>query len=367
MSKTRRDETGVGVRDYIPRLIHWEITKSCNLTCKHCRKATEYKAETKELPIKEIKIIMNEINDVSKPIICLTGGEPLYRRDIFEITDYASRKGFPVELATNGTLINREIARNMKETNIQRVAISLDGATPVTHDRFRGINGSFYLSMQGVRYLRHTGVPFQFNLTITKYNLNSVNEVVQLALAENAKALHLFIYIPVGCGLEISDEMMLSIEEYEKILRWVFSQSRKYDFEIKVVCAPQYYRIIREVSKENNERISFKSHGMTAITKGCLAGNSMCFISHSGQVRPCGNIALEAGHLKRQTFSEVWNHSALFSQLRDPRNREGKCGECEYIFVCSGCRARAFSKTGNVLAEEPLCTYKPVVNKAMNN
>ncbi|MCF6093578.1 heme b synthase [Microaerobacter geothermalis] len=345
--------------EFVPRLIFWELTEGCNLKCIHCRATAQPTRNEEELSTEEAFRIIDEIASFAKPILVLTGGEPLYRPDIFEIASYATSKGIHVALASNGTLINEEIAVKVKEAGVQRVSISLDGSCAATHDGFRGIPGSFDAALRGAAQLQKQGVPVQFNTTITKHNIDEVKDIFQLALDQKVVALHLFMLVPVGCGVQIADDQMLPADQYEEVLGWFYEQSRTTSLEIKATCAPHYYRIMRQKAKERGERITPVTHGMAAMTKGCLAGTGVCFISHKGKVQPCGYLPMEAGNLKKQSVQEVWEESPLFQQLRNPSLLEGKCGVCEFINVCSGCRARAFSETGNVLAEEPYCIYQP--------
>ncbi|WP_048602443.1 radical SAM/SPASM domain-containing protein [Rubeoparvulum massiliense] len=348
-----------GTKTFTPRLIFWELTEGCNLKCKHCRATAQPQRNKDELSTEEAYEIINQIAEHYHPILVLTGGEPLYRPDIFEIASYAKKKGLTIALASNGTLITPEIAQHIRDVGFDRVAISIDGACAATHDSFRGIPGAFEAALRGARNLTNVGVPFQFNTTITKNDVNELEEIVQLSLREGAAALHLFMLVPVGCGVQIADEMMLPADEYERVLRWFYEQSQIHNLEIKATCAPHYYRIMRQVAKERGEKITFETHGMSAVTKGCLAGTAVAFISHKGEVRPCGYMPLTAGDLKEQDFHTIWTESELFATLRDPNKLEGKCGVCEYINVCSGCRARALAETGNVVASEPYCIYQP--------
>lgn len=346
-------------KEYSPRLLFWELTEGCNLKCIHCRATAQPNRNNEELTTIEAFRIVDEIVSFSDPIVVLTGGEPLYRPDFFEIAGYAVEKGLRVAMATNGTLITKEIAKKIKETGIKRVSISLDGANKQTHDGFRGIEGSFDQALLGAKYLQEEGVEVQFNTTISKNNIDEIEDILKLAIDKKAVALHLFMLVPVGCGVQIADSQMLPADQYEEVLGWFYEQSRVVPLEIKATCAPHYYRIIRQKAKEHGEKITFQTHGMAAMTKGCLAGTGVFFLSHKGKVQPCGYLPVEAGDVKQQTVEQIWNDSDVFLSLRDNDKLEGKCGVCEYINVCSGCRARAYYETGNYLAEEPYCIYEP--------
>jgi len=346
-------------KGYVPRLIFWELTEGCNLKCKHCRAAAKPVRSEDELSTVEAYRVIDEIASFANPILVLSGGEPLYRPDFFEIADYAVKKGLNVALATNGTLIDRATAKRLKEIGIKRVAISIDGANKETHDGFRGVEGAFDRALLGAKYVQEEGLEVQFNSTISKHNVNEMEDILQLALDNKAVALHLFMLVPVGCGIQIADNQMLPAEQYEEVLGWFYEQSREVSLEMRATCAPHYYRIIRQKAKERGETVTVKTHGMAAMTKGCLAGTGVFFISHKGKVQPCGYLPVEAGDVTKQTVQEIWDHSPVFETLRDSSKLEGKCGICEYKHVCSGCRARAYYETGNFMAEEPYCIYQP--------
>ncbi|MBD3110223.1 radical SAM protein [Bacillus sp. AGMB 02131] len=342
-----------------PRIMFWELTEGCNLKCIHCRATAQPKRSPDELSTAQAFRVIDEITDFANPMVILTGGEPLYRPDFFEIAEYASQKGLSLAMASNGTLITKDIAKKIKEVGIKRVAISFDGPSPEIHDQFRGLSGSFEQALQGAKNVKEQGIQLQFNTTITKHNVDYLEEMIALSNKCNIDALHLFMLVPVGCGVQIVESNMLSSSKYEEVLEWFYSRSREVDFEIRATCAPHYYRIMRQKAKENNERITVQSHGMAAVTKGCLAGTGVCFISHKGDIRPCGYLPVTAGSLLEQNVEDIWKNAPLFQQLRNSDLIEGKCGQCEYINVCSGCRARAYYETGSYLSEEPYCTYVP--------
>lgn len=342
-----------------PSIIFWELTQGCNLKCIHCRATAQPERSLEELSTMQAFDVIDTISSYAKPLLILTGGEPLFRPDFFDIAHYAISKGLKVAMASNGTLINEEISRKIKEIGIKRVAISLDGPNPDIHDRFRGLEGSFEASLKGVSNLRDEGIEIQFNTTITNHNVNYLEEIVDLAYQQKVKALHLFMLVPVGCGVQISESNMLDAKKYEEVLEWFYEQSRTAPFEFRATCAPHYYRILRQKGKQTGERVTSRPHGMNAMTKGCLAGTGVCFISHRGDIQPCGYLPVTAGNILENSFQSIWKDSQLFSELRDPANLNGKCGVCEYVNVCSGCRARAFYEHGNYLAEEPYCIHQP--------
>ena len=342
------------------RLVFWETTSACNLECIHCRRTdVALELARTDMNTEMGKKFIDSLSDFSKPILVFSGGEPLFRKDIFELASYAKAKGLTTALATNGTLVNEEMANRIVAAGFERVAISIDGANPATHDKFRGIPGSFSRAIEGFRRLRDRGMSMQINCTLARHNAAEKEKLYDLALALDATALHIFMLVPVGCGMEISEQNQLPAEEYEAILNWLYDKSKEKKLQIKATCAPHYYRIMRQRAKQEGIKLSYVTHGLDAVTRGCLAGSAVCFISHKGEVYPCGYLPVTAGNVLQQSFSEIWEKSPVFLQLRDTGNLGGKCGICEYRNVCEGCRARAFGETGDYLAEEPYCTYSP--------
>lgn len=394
---------------FTPRLIFWEVTKGCNLRCIHCRATATELQSPNDLTTGRALEIIKQIADFANPILVLSGGEPLYRHDIFDLARYATESGIRVALATNGTLVTKDIAKKIVDSGVKRVSISLDGADAMTHDSFRGIPGAFDAAVYGMKNLQERGMSVQINMTIAKHNAKQLPSVLDLARRLGADALHTFLLVPVGCGVDIAEEQMVSPREYEQMLNWFYDQSKQGDIELKATCAPHYFRVVRQRrAQERREAIAagtltygdgsapaaigptdmtmpgsnavvIKAKGrhtghptghpggdpaMNTMTKGCLAGTGVCFISHEGEVFPCGYLPVLAGDLKKQPFSEIWNNSTTFEQLRDTGNLKGKCGCCEFRNVCMGCRARAFAATGDMLDPEPFCIYEPKITPA---
>ena len=358
------------------RLVFWETTKACNLTCKHCRAVPQRRIGPRELTTSSAFDLIDAIAEVARPVFVLSGGEPLFRPDLFDIAEYGVASGFRMALATNGTLVTDRVAAKIADTGISRVAISLDGAKAETHDRFRCVPGAHALSIRGVEALRHEGVSIQINSTIARHNVSELPALLDLALGLGADALHLFMLVPVGCGLELAPAEMLPADEYERVLHWFDEQSKTCPIDLKATCAPHYYRIRAQRLEDERRRGDFSGtfiapgtkakaghQHLSAMTRGCLAGTSVCFISNEGRVYPCGYLPVTAGDTRVRRFKTIWNDSPVFQQLRDPAALEGKCHDCRYDAICGGCRARAYAATGSFLAEEPFCTYRPDLDR----
>ena len=218
--------------------------------------------------------------------------------------------------------------------------------------------------MEGARQLRKAGVEIQINSTVARHNLDQLDRLYELALGLGSAALHLFLLVPVGCGAQIAQSHTISASQYESVLGWVYDRKKAARLQLRVTCAPHYYRV---ESQRGGPAEPMGHPGGTILggdstlpgRRGCLAGVSVAFVSHRGEVFPCGYLPVQAGDLNDKPFHEIWHTSPLLLQLRDPALLAGKCGRCQYKTLCGGCRARAMSQSDNYLAEEPMCEYKP--------
>jgi len=359
------------------RLLFWETTAACNLACVHCRRLdVSCKLSQDDLNTEQALRMIRSLPKTGRPILVFSGGEPLMRPDLLELAAQATKVGLPIALATNGTIMDETLAKSIIDVGFQRVSMSLDGPSPATHDVFRGIEGAFDSTIRGFKTLRHAGMSMQINTTVTQRNVNHLDEMYQLALDLGADALHMFMLVPVGCGMTLSDDIKLNPDEYEDALNWIYDRSVENKIHIKATCAPHYFRVLRQRSKKDGRPTpgSLRSGHlgghpglpgaggthMTAMTKGCLAGQSVCFVSHTGQVFPCGYLPVACGNVKDTAFPEIWANSTDFKKLRDPNQLQGKCGACEYKQVCMGCRARAYAGSHDFMAQEPECNYIPM-------
>ena len=360
------DETGKKrILPHTLRMVAWEVTRSCNLACVHCRASAVCEPYERELDTEKCKRILDEIATVGKPVIILTGGEPLLRKDIYEIAAYGDQKGLRMVLATNGTLVTETVAENLIKAGIRRVSVSIDGPEAGSHDAFRRVPGAFAGAMTGIAAMKRAGLEFQINTTITKANIAQIREIHDLAHDLGAAAHHIFLLVPTGRAKEMVDQEITPLA-YEETLNWFYEEEQGCAIQLKATCAPHYFRIFHQRRKERDSAQVGKPapagpgvQPLHAMTRGCMGGISFCFISHRGQVQPCGYLELDCGQLTEKSFPEIWGTSSIFQDLRDLGRYKGKCGRCEFIGVCGGCRARAYEATGNYLAEEPLCIYRP--------
>lgn len=341
------------------RLVAWEVTRSCNLNCVHCRAASEKGPYPGELETEKCIEILEDIARIGRPIVIITGGEPLLRKDIFELADRGTRLGLRMVMATNGTLLTREMIEKITLSGIRRVSISLDGASAEEHDRFRMVQGAFEGALKGMGLLKEAGVEFQVNTTVTRHNVHRLEEVLELAVRMGAVAHHIFLLVPTGRARDMINQE-IDATEYERILHWFHGMRGKVPLHLKATCAPHYYRVLRQEARRKGERVDFETYGLDAVTRGCLGGTAFCFISHDGIVQPCGYLELNCGDLKESSFGSIWKRSDIFKRLRDFSEYKGKCSQCGYLRFCGGCRARAFESTGDYMEEEPLCMYQPL-------
>ena len=339
------------------RLLFWESTVRCNLACLHCRRIeTADEAAKEDLSTAEFRRVLDSTASLGKPIIVFSGGEPLMRNDWDILAHHAQALGLPTALATNGTLVDAPLARRIAAAGFRRVSISLDGADAATHDAFRRVDGSFERALAGIKALRAESMPMQVNATIAAHNVDQLDDLYALVRSIDVEALHLFLLVPVGCGMEIGESYQISPEQYEEVLEWVLDRQADGHIELKATCAPHYYRLAAQRAKAGAAPGATMpdQHG-----RGCMCGVSVAFVSHKGEVFPCGYLPVHCGSVREKPFAEIWRTSEVFANLRDYEKLLGKCGRCEYKSVCGGCRARAYAMTGNYLAAEPSCTYRP--------
>ena len=352
-----------------PQLVAWEVTRSCNLSCTHCRASAQSGGYEGELSTDECFKLVDQIAEVGKPILILTGGEPLLRHDVFDIGKYASGKGLRVVMGTNGTMVTEQVAARMKSVPMSRISISLDFPTAQLQDEFRGAKGAFETAVAGIKNAQAAGVEVQINMTVTQKNAEYLPALVDLALGLGVAAFHPFMLVPTGRGKGLAQEE-LSPEDYEATLKWIYQKQLELGerLNFKPTDAPHYYRIVQQCGgtvsfghghRGGHDQPAGTHQGMNAHTRGCLAGTGFCFISHTGKVQGCGYLDIEAGDITKNTFAEVWNESPLFREIRDLSKLKGKCGRCEFKAVCGGCRARAYETSGDYLGAEPYCVYRP--------
>ncbi|MFH1454190.1 MAG: radical SAM protein [Armatimonadota bacterium] len=325
-----------------PVIISWNITKACNLNCVHCYRDAGSPSHD-ELTTQEALSLVDEIVLCGFKILILSGGEPLLRKDIFRIIKYASDKGLRVVLGTNGTLINREVALELKRSGLKRAGISMDSISEKEHDAFRKSEGAFKKALLAMENLKKINLEFQIHTTVTKDNINQIDKITDFAVKCGARAHHLFFLVGAGRGKDITSDQ-ISPEDQEKLLENIARKikNKEIEIEIKPTCAPSFMRIAKKAGLN------------LPYTKGCLAGASYCVILPGGEVHPCPYLPVSAGNVRDKKFSRIWTESRLFNELR-LQDLKGSCASCDSKNICGGCRAHAYAVYGDYLMQDPFC------------
>ena len=339
-----------------PRLLFWETTKACNLKCKHCRAVPILKPAPDELNEEEALGLIDSAADLGVKIFVFSGGEPLLRPDLLDLIDRVRHHGMEAAIATNGTLLDAAIVQEIHNRRVARVSVSLDGATASVHDTFRGQPGSFGQALDGMKWLDRFMQPFQVNTTVTRQNMHSLGQMIDLAQEVGACAVHLFFLVPVGCGAEIPESERISADEYEDLLQWFADERVRRSIELRATCAPHLQRVERQRKKAADVGDSLKGHP-AGMSKGCLAGTGIVFVGSRGGVQPCGYMPLVVGNVRKTKLKRLWRENDLLLGLRSPDSLTGACGKCAFRRVCGGCRARALAISGDVFGDEPMCQW----------
>lgn len=337
-------------QNHKPRLLALELTRRCRFNCRHCRANAERTASQDELTTEQWKKILDSVAAYEKCVVILTGGEPTERSDLIELVQHSRNLGLRAVMATCGYAIDDASLAALKEAGVLALSFSLDGATAQTHDAFRRTPGAFETVIRAAEVTRRAGLRFQINTTITRTNLAEVPAIAKLASRLGAYCFNPFILVPTGRGDEIREEI-LEPSQYAKLLGDLLALRNDSPIELRVTCGPQYARLYRETEvQQPHVHIS-----------GCMGGRGFGFISHRGDIQTCGFLDISAGNLVENgyDFAAIWDQSPFLQEIRDVASYKGKCGNCAYAKVCGGCRARAYTMTGDYLAEDPVCWYEP--------
>lgn len=347
-----------------PFLVVWDLTHACNLKCKHCYQRAD-RPLPDELTTEEGKRLINELVDSNVVALAFSGGEPLMRRDFFELAAYARSLGMYVAIATNGTLITMEMAKRLKEA-VDYVEVSLDGAAAKTHDKFRGIPGSFDRAVDGIKNCVKAGIYTCIATTATKLNLHEMQKTYELANKLGCKRQMIFNFVPTGRGIDMVN-LDLSPEEREGLLEWSYANLVSGGGCAVLETAPQLARIALKHAEETEGGPLVSSHFGTATNLGehtrllaeflggCGAGRCYCAIEPNGDVKPCVFIPIKVGNIREKPFLEIWRDSPVLLDLRDRSKTKGHCSTCEYRYACGGCRARAYGYFGDYHMPDPGC------------
>ncbi len=338
-----------------PLIVIWEVTRSCDLACVHCRASAIADREPGELTTAEGKALIGEIREFGRPLFVLTGGDPLKRPDIHDLIAHAAKTGLVTNLSPSGTpLLTHAALLRARDSGLAGVSISLDGSTEEIHDRFRGVPGSFRWSLDGAAAATALGLRLQINTTLTPHNLDDLPAIAHLVGGLEAKRWVLFLLVPTG---RANAGQQVSPGQIEKVFEWLARLSRTAPFRIKTTEGPHYRRVALQQGAA--DEASGAGQGHARFVPGMSDGSGFVFISSKGEIQPSGFLPVTAGNVKTDSLVNIYREHPLFVVLRNTDLLEGRCGRCEYREVCGGSRARAFALTGDWLAEDPACAYQP--------
>jgi len=349
--------------DRSPMLVFYEVTQACELVCQHCRACAQPDAHPDELSTQESLRLIDQLSEFPEPpMLVLTGGDPLCRKDIFQLIEYATTTGLDTSITPSATpLVTKESINRLQKSGIHRLAVSIDGTNAETHDGFRGVVGSFARSLEILSDARKAGLPTQVNTTLVPENVGQINELAALLADLDITMWSVFFLVPVGRGELVS---RLSPLECEQAFELLWHQSKRQPYSIKTTEAPHYRRFVMQ-----QERLSRSLEDARAPFRatGINDGKGVMFIGHTGTVSPSGFMPIDCGRFPQQSAIEIYQNSPLFQGLRDANRLEGKCRQCEYRTICGGSRARAYALTDNPFAEEPDCAYIPPSMRALSD
>ncbi len=353
--------------DQAPFAIAWEVTRACAFACVHCRADAIPQKDPLELNTDEGFRLIDKLAEFGSPILIFTGGDPMMRRDLFDLIAYATRKGLRCSLTPTATALpTLKRLREAKEAGIRRIALSLDAPVPEVHDEFRKVEGSWQRTMDILHRAEEVGLSVQVNTTVTSFNLELLPEMVPFIEEVGAVQWSVFFMVPTG---RAQAEIMISPEEHERVFNWLYDLSNEAPFDIKGTAAPMYRRVAIERRKAevgDKKEVTFQgagfqyADGLNRPRKGVNDGNGFLFISHIGEIQPSGFLPVTAGYVREDDVVDVYRNHPIFRDLRDPSKLKGKCGICEYQDLCGGQRGRAYGLTGDYLETDPACVYVPI-------
>jgi len=346
-----------------PFLIVWGITYACNLKCRHCY-AGAGKPSQDELTTSEATRAIDELDRAGVPLLAFSGGEPLVRKDLFELIRYARDKGIYVALASNGTLITGRKARALKDAGVRFIQISLDGASAATHDRFRGIDGVFQGAIQGIRNCVEEGLFVNVATTATRHNYQEIPRIIDLCEDLGVRWFTMYNFVPTGRGAFITDDD-LTPEEREEVLKMLWERRGNGSTVDVLSTAPQFARVALQAEVGKDERV-YPTHfanpalpgrlaNLAEFIGGCGCGRFYAALRPNGDIEPCVFFPLTIGNIKQDDFAALWRSNPVLNDLRNKDVLGGACGQCDYRYYCGGCRARAYAYTGDYLAPDPGC------------
>jgi radical SAM protein len=345
--------------DDAPFLVIWEVTQACDLACLHCRASAIPRRHPGELSTEEGIQLLAEVRSFGKPLMVFTGGDPLKRPDLFVLLWESVALGLRTTVTPSATpLLTRGAVHKFAASGVARMAISIDGIDPATHDGFRGVPGSFERSLDALRYARDLNLETQINTTVTRRNRQSLDRIAELVSQLGAKLWSVFFLIATGRASERDD---LTAEEYEEVFALLYGMSESAPFDIKTTEAQHYRRFVAQQRKKEGQTENNASPVASVIARqgGINDGKGLVFVSHTGEIFPSGFLPISAGNVRHDSLADTYRHSPLFQKLRLPADFAGKCGACDYRNLCGGSRSRTFALTGDPFGSDPRCSHVP--------
>lgn len=342
-----------------PLLIYWEITRACDLACRHCRAEAVNQRDPRELSTAEAKRLMEKMLGFDSPAthLVLTGGDPLKRSDFFELLEYGAGLGLRMSVAPSGTsALTQNVFSRFRACGVESISLSLDGSNAEKHDGFRGVPGCFDRTVEAARLARAEGLGLQINTLVTDATEADLPEIYRLVSGLDLMRWSLFFLISVGRGQALQG---LAPERCENIHNWLYELSKEARFAVATTEAPHYRRVV--LTRMRTEGIPLAKIRHTPVGRGfgIRDGNGILFISHDGDVYPAGFLPLVAGNVRATDIVEIYRHGEVFQNIRQTSRFKGRCGRCEFKDICGGSRARAYAAYGDPFAEDPACVYEP--------
>ncbi|MCU0228320.1 MAG: TIGR04053 family radical SAM/SPASM domain-containing protein [Bryobacterales bacterium] len=352
------------MKDYSdsPFLVIWEVTQACDLACRHCRATAQPSRHPAELTTEEGFRLLDQVKGFGHPLMVFTGGDPLKRPDLLPLLRYSTSIGLRTTVTPSATpLLTPQAIAGFKTAGVCRIALSVDGADAGTHDRFRGVEGSYALTMRGFAAARAAQLETQVNTTVTRGNLHQLPRIAELVEQAGARMWSVFFLVTTGRAVESDD---LTAEEYEQVFAFLYELGTRAPFDIKTTEAPHYRRYVSQRKRAEGLTSSATRRMMDdspAVLRqaGIRDGKGLLFVSHAGDIFPSGFLPVSAGNLRTMSLADAYRNTPLFQVLRDSDALGGKCGDCNYRHLCGGSRARALAVSGDYMAEEPRCSYQP--------
>ncbi|HEU0234869.1 MAG TPA: TIGR04053 family radical SAM/SPASM domain-containing protein [Candidatus Limnocylindrales bacterium] len=342
-----------------PMLVYWETTLACGLACRHCRASANPARSPLELTTDEGLRLLDAVTRFGRPYphVVFTGGDPIRRDDLRQLVEGATERGIAPSLAPAATPdLSAEILVTLREAGIQSISLSLDGSNAERHDGFRGVPGTFELTLRAARWAGDAGLPIQVNTLVTDETLPDLPAVYELLCGMDIMRWSLFFLISVGRGTALRE---IAPAESERLNRWLYERSKEAPFQVKTTEAMHYRRLA--VAAMRAEGLDDDAIAMTSVGRGfgIRDGNGIMFVAHDGSVHPSGFLPIAVGNVRTDDLVTLYRDHPTFVGLRDPERFKGRCGRCQYARICGGSRARAYAWTGDELEADPLCPYVP--------